>query len=605
MENFTTSAATTAAAPDPAKHVNYSYGMVLGVDDLTQEFAYHAARDRWMMRDAVGYGTLSGLHVAVGKDKNNEAEVTVDAGTALSPRGQLIRVGERQCADIVKWLAFAKNRDAIRDRVHPLPGWVKLYVVLCYRDCPTDNVPVPGEPCRTESEATAPSRLRDDFKLELRFDAPDQEEEDALRDFAKWLNSHVTIKDTTNTQSGVPTPDREIADRETTGGGTIVRFATLAEFIEGIRHAAATAPQSPPDFMFDSSATMFSVHPQDACQFMRAALRLWVTELRPRWRPDLSGANGTDAANSAQSDDCVLLAELDVPLDASGRLDTTKQIVCDEERRPFLLHLRMLQELLSCGGFERVVVSETPPSFPLPSPVPSPPPPRGGGGEVEESILSRLRVPQTPDEQSPTSPPSPDERTVATEARRIILSTPDAQGTAQPPASNASASVRALPKIADLTVAQPVTDVVRPLPGNDGAQLLPLVTILRLDGGAPVFRLWFHLDAPSNDASIVSLDDGALTAFGELVKEGRGGNFLEQIKLDALPADERRNVFDVKLELDSDVLRFVFDPASIKVDVGGNSTTLADFAKSRNIRFIGQNGAGGVTAFAPMSTPLR
>ena len=38
----------TLAEPNPAKHVNF--GMVLGVDDFTQEFAYLSGRDQWLSR---------------------------------------------------------------------------------------------------------------------------------------------------------------------------------------------------------------------------------------------------------------------------------------------------------------------------------------------------------------------------------------------------------------------------------------------------------------------------------------------------------------------------------------------------------------------------
>jgi len=45
MTTFTT-AISAQTRPDPGKHVNYTYGMVLGVDDFTQEFAYLSAHDR-------------------------------------------------------------------------------------------------------------------------------------------------------------------------------------------------------------------------------------------------------------------------------------------------------------------------------------------------------------------------------------------------------------------------------------------------------------------------------------------------------------------------------------------------------------------------------
>ncbi|MFL6227736.1 MAG: hypothetical protein ACJ741_03040 [Pyrinomonadaceae bacterium] len=338
MDNFTSSAATTTAAPDLSKHVNYSYGMVLGVDDLTQEFAYLAGRDQWMMRDAIGYGTLSGLRVAVDKDKNGDTEVTVDVGTALTPRGQLVCVSPRQCANLTKWLTFEKNRAGVEDQVHlPPVAPLRLYVVLCYRDCPTDNVPIPGEPCRTEQEATAPSRLKDSFSLELRFAPPEQTEEDALRDFIKWLNDHLMLTD----ERGDPLTD-------------------LPTFIERLRQAArdsALNPQSPPDFMYDSPFDVMNVGAEDACRFFRTAFRLWVTELRPLWRPARYGTStccaGEADAKQSTDDNCVLLAELSVPLDATGALDAAQEIVIDEERRPYVVHLRMLQEWLTCGAFDK------------------------------------------------------------------------------------------------------------------------------------------------------------------------------------------------------------------------------------------------------------
>src|SRR5919112_3481357 len=95
----------TMAVPNPAKHVNFNVGMVLGVDDFTQEFAYLSGRDQWLARDLVGYGTVSGLAVSVAYDADARAEVVITPGAALSPRGQLIRVTPTQCADLGDWLS--------------------------------------------------------------------------------------------------------------------------------------------------------------------------------------------------------------------------------------------------------------------------------------------------------------------------------------------------------------------------------------------------------------------------------------------------------------------------------------------------------------------
>src|SRR5215207_1729202 len=90
---------------DSTKHVNYTSGMILGVDDFTQEFAYLAGRDRWLARDALGYGTVSGLQVAVDKEGGTRPRVMILPCVALSPRGQLICVSTAQCAYLNEWLA--------------------------------------------------------------------------------------------------------------------------------------------------------------------------------------------------------------------------------------------------------------------------------------------------------------------------------------------------------------------------------------------------------------------------------------------------------------------------------------------------------------------
>src|SRR3954449_5698286 len=90
-------AGSTSSPPDQTKHVNFTLGMVLGVDDFDQEFAYLAGRDQWLARDLLGYGTICGLRVTV-ETRNNRQEVVVTSGAALSPRGQLIRVAPDQCA---------------------------------------------------------------------------------------------------------------------------------------------------------------------------------------------------------------------------------------------------------------------------------------------------------------------------------------------------------------------------------------------------------------------------------------------------------------------------------------------------------------------------
>jgi hypothetical protein len=333
MNSFSSQSAGVTAAPlDPRKHVNYVQGMVLGADDLNQEFVYHRHQGHWLARDAIGYGTLTGLQVAAGTGRNGP-EISVSSGTALSPRGQLIRVVPRQCASINNWLALSETRQQLTAHGIGANDTVTVYVVLCFRDCQTDPLPVPGEPCRCDNNATAPSRVTDDFRLDLRLVAPAQREEDAVRDFVQWLRA-ITV---TNASSG---------------------FTSIEDFLQAIRAAAyesGSPPPGPPDFLYGSPPANVVIPYSQLGEYLRAAFCLWVTELRPLWQVQWTaqagggcGCHGPEQAIGEGGEECLLLGAVSVPLAAWQVADVT-HVKVNDGHRPFVVHLRMLQEWLLCG----------------------------------------------------------------------------------------------------------------------------------------------------------------------------------------------------------------------------------------------------------------
>jgi hypothetical protein len=364
------STSVSAAAPDPTKHVNYVLGMVLGEDDFKQEFAYLAGRDQWLARDLIGYGTVRGLRVHVDVDGSNGPRINVESGVALSPKGQLICVPAAQCASINDWLL--QRVDDVRAKIGSPPASLSLYVTLCYRCCPDDDVPIPGEPCRSEDQLTKPSRLRDDFSLELRLNPPRQREEDAVRDFVDWLGQ-IDMSDPTAVSP------------------------TLGVFLDAIRAAVLplTSPlasplASPVDFLLGSPPTDLRINPGDAREYLRAAFRLWTTELRPRWIERWCGC-ATDGDAPTPAEACVLLAAVQVPLLPSGDgflADDRVLPSVHEERRPFVVSLRLLQEWLlaraSAAGTQAPLF-DSPPASPVHS-VPGP---------------------ESPPSSPPASPPGP------------------------------------------------------------------------------------------------------------------------------------------------------------------------------------------------------
>jgi hypothetical protein len=346
------SVALTPSAQNPALHVNYAKGMVLGVDDLTQEFTYLSGRDRWAVAELIGYGTTSGLAVTV-EDTSNGPRVRVARGAAAAPSGRMICVPQDQCGVINQWLAKPDNAQKINLLLSgspPLsppaspPGalTISLYLTLCYADCLTAPVPIPGEPCRSDDQLMAPSRIADDYKLDFRTAAPPQTEEDAIQDFVAWLRQ-VPIVYTSPPSSG-----------DEQAWMAALKAAAQPWFTA----MSASPPLSPPaspqtlgDFMFGSPPPSLAIGPDQLGHFLRVAFRFWVETLRPLWMTRVCGAA------SKPDDDCVLLAGLQVPIVWVGGSPSgvwqvagnAASIAIDERRRPYLAHQRLLQEWIWFG----------------------------------------------------------------------------------------------------------------------------------------------------------------------------------------------------------------------------------------------------------------
>ncbi len=337
MSTFSTNGTGISSAPiDPRKRVRYLQGMVLGPDDFIQESTYHSHHNQLLAREAIGYGTLSGLNVTL-EDRGKGLEVRVSAGAALDRCGHLICVGRDQCAVINDWLRV--NQADLTARGWTPGGNGSVWVVLSHRECLTDSAPVPGEPCRCDDAAMQESRILDDFRLELRAVTPEQDEEAASRDFFDWIRL-------------IPISSTPPA-------------ATVEEFIDAVRTALidpSSPPSSPPDFLYGSPPASLVLDRALLPEYWRAAFRLWVTELRPRWHLNCAtdacggdcgcGSGGTGAAAvpaTAEKTGGVYLAELRLTLGLGTPL-TLGSAAADQSARPIVMNLRMVQEWLLLAG---------------------------------------------------------------------------------------------------------------------------------------------------------------------------------------------------------------------------------------------------------------
>ncbi len=316
-ELFAPSATLTTL--DPRKRVRYSNGLVLGLDEFLQEQTYFLEKHRGHNRSLHGYGVVCGLDVVSRGDP--DPELVVAPGLALNPRGQTMTVDQDYCLRINAWLAQNQSEiEALRGSppVPDSPDVLTLYLVLCHRECETDLEPIPSGPCQSLDKVTAPTRIADDFQLDLRFDPPDQTEEDAIRALGEILRG-VDV---------APGPGTPLSEDE---------------FLDLIRALApgglgSPAPGSPlPDLL---------IHPDDADAFLRAALEVWISEVRPALLPD-----GRNCHNGPPVEGCILLSEVTVPLAlVAGEFRVDGPLALDSEDRPLLLQTRVLQERFGFAG---------------------------------------------------------------------------------------------------------------------------------------------------------------------------------------------------------------------------------------------------------------
>lgn len=305
---------TALTPPDPYKHVRYTLGMLLGVDDFVQEHAYLSGHTQWLARELLGYGTVSGLKVSVDVDSEKGPRIVVSAGVAVNTRGQLIRVPQEQYAYLNTWLAASKEHIDVKDG-----ETLTAYVVLSYTASSVDDVPIAGDPNRSPDTLMAPSRLSDDFILELRLDAPVQREEQALRSFVAWLKRIKLV---------------DAEDENVT---------SLSQFREVVSKAAQHTGKDDVPF---ASLPDVTIPVKKANEYWEAAFQLWTTEIRPLWQAK-SGRWDIPA------EEPVLLAALRMKItpdkDENWQVVIPKKgspVTIHEDERPYLLNLRLLQAWL-------------------------------------------------------------------------------------------------------------------------------------------------------------------------------------------------------------------------------------------------------------------
>ncbi len=180
----------------------------------------------------------------------------------------------------------------------------------------------------------APSRLVDDFRLELRVAPPEQPEEEAIRDFVAWLDQ-IQITDAAGF------------------------FPTIEQFVNALR-AALIATASPLDpgallsYRVSAHRHPYSLRAASATIYAPPSAS-GPLEIRPMFHASSRSCSCTASPATQPTDECLLLAEVEVPIVNAGpgqnfvEWTTEHDLVIDEQRRPILLSTRVLQEWMQSG----------------------------------------------------------------------------------------------------------------------------------------------------------------------------------------------------------------------------------------------------------------
>ena len=307
MNDCATTSADLASV-DVKKRVNYAFGMVMGVDDFRQEQAHFEWKHRISNSLLHGYGTVCGLQVTQRSfGGGSDVEIVISSGYGITPQGKWMCVERDQCARLGEWLQGQQDQ---LGAISP-PGSHTVYVSLCYEECLTDGVPIAGQPCASEEDSQAPSRIQEAFRMQFSWTQPDQAAEDYFRAFGDLL-SRIELID--ELLSPMAADDSE----------------TLIQLVLNLGLDGSPPFESPPGgpiLLLEATA----------CDTMRRVLNVWVTEVCPRFQPS--------------SEDCITLAAIRFDVDADGDL-IPASVEIDSSIRPVLVPDRLKQELFCVMGQE-------------------------------------------------------------------------------------------------------------------------------------------------------------------------------------------------------------------------------------------------------------
>ena len=172
---------------------HYFTGKLMLERDFSDETRFHMEKLRHHHQRLHGWGVVCGLKV-----KQHEQEqcrdrfVCIEPGTAIDCCGREIVVHEEECIDITQLEAIkALKKKEADDRERPPHT---LQIRICYRECPTEEIPVLYDECGCDDTKCAPNRILESYYVDVIVDPPPPPDSPHAPQLA-WNNSVTLLAD--------------------------------------------------------------------------------------------------------------------------------------------------------------------------------------------------------------------------------------------------------------------------------------------------------------------------------------------------------------------------------------------------------------------------
>jgi DNA-binding beta-propeller fold protein YncE len=151
----------------PFTRNHYFTGKLLVERDFTDEQRYYMDKLRHHHQRLHGRGVVCGLRVREHPNPGcRDRFVCIEPGSAIDCCGREIIVREEECIDLY---AF----DAIRALRQQAEATARtLQITVCYRECPTEEIPVLYDECGCDDTQCAPNRILESYRFDVRLIDP-------------------------------------------------------------------------------------------------------------------------------------------------------------------------------------------------------------------------------------------------------------------------------------------------------------------------------------------------------------------------------------------------------------------------------------------------